>query len=337
MHLPERSIAIRRISLGEDEKDFYESVYKMSAARFDSYVEKGTLLHNYAHVFELLSRLRQACNHPYLVLHRPGSQDDGPKHQGSAHEPCGVCAKRIQHNESVVTLCRREALPPDIPSTSSHRARTVVHFTTRITIFGCTAMHPSPITCRRLTSGITPSHCAGTRSTTHACLSTCRAGWGRLALAALPLSASTCGQVIFWCQPVISQSRHLAIPVILPSRHLATPHHLAIPSPCYPVTSSSRHLITPSSRNPVIPYCGHTAYMIQYSMRMDRTLRLVGNCSDPCTVVTCEFHGQVGQGSSRGETRGVSARERWGSSSFSTRTISRAARNSTGWSRALWK
>ena len=30
---------------------------------FDTYVDKGTLLHNYAHIFELLSRLRQCTDH----------------------------------------------------------------------------------------------------------------------------------------------------------------------------------------------------------------------------------------------------------------------------------
>lgn len=29
----------------------------------------GSVLKNYAHILELLLRLRQACNHPYLVLH----------------------------------------------------------------------------------------------------------------------------------------------------------------------------------------------------------------------------------------------------------------------------
>jgi len=50
-------------------KDFYESIYKQSRAKFDTYVDKGTLLHNYAHIFDLLARLRQAVDHPYLVIH----------------------------------------------------------------------------------------------------------------------------------------------------------------------------------------------------------------------------------------------------------------------------
>lgn len=33
------------------------------------YVESGTLLNNYAHIFDLLIRLRQAVNHPYLVVY----------------------------------------------------------------------------------------------------------------------------------------------------------------------------------------------------------------------------------------------------------------------------
>src|SRR5690606_29925931 len=36
--------------------------------QFDSFVKSGTVLQNYATVLELLLRLRQACNHPFLVL-----------------------------------------------------------------------------------------------------------------------------------------------------------------------------------------------------------------------------------------------------------------------------
>ncbi|RQM19438.1 hypothetical protein B5M09_011584 [Aphanomyces astaci] len=36
-------------------------------AQFNTYVSAGTLLNNYAHIFDLLIRLRQAVDHPYLV------------------------------------------------------------------------------------------------------------------------------------------------------------------------------------------------------------------------------------------------------------------------------
>ena len=69
MKLPPLTIDIRETEMNEVERDFYESLYMLTRAKFDGYVKKGSVLHNYAHIFELLSRLRQACDHPYLVLH----------------------------------------------------------------------------------------------------------------------------------------------------------------------------------------------------------------------------------------------------------------------------
>ena len=36
--------------------------------KFDKFVEQGKVLHNYASILELLLRLRQCCDHPFLVL-----------------------------------------------------------------------------------------------------------------------------------------------------------------------------------------------------------------------------------------------------------------------------
>ena len=33
------------------------------------YVQAGSVLNNYANIFEVLMRLRQAIDHPYLVIH----------------------------------------------------------------------------------------------------------------------------------------------------------------------------------------------------------------------------------------------------------------------------
>ena len=67
--LPSLTIKVHVCQMDEVEKDFYESLYMLTRAKFDGYVKKGSVLHNYAHIFELLSRLRQACDHPYLVVH----------------------------------------------------------------------------------------------------------------------------------------------------------------------------------------------------------------------------------------------------------------------------
>lgn len=38
-------------------------------ASFDDYVQAGTLMNNYAHIFDLLTKMRQATNHPYMVVY----------------------------------------------------------------------------------------------------------------------------------------------------------------------------------------------------------------------------------------------------------------------------
>ncbi|KAF1326725.1 Atp-dependent helicase, partial [Globisporangium splendens] len=66
--LPPKLIRIRKDRLDERENDFYEAIYTQSQAQFNTYVSSGTLLNNYAHIFDLLIRLRQAVDHPYLVI-----------------------------------------------------------------------------------------------------------------------------------------------------------------------------------------------------------------------------------------------------------------------------
>eukprot|EP01117_Protostelium_nocturnum_P019089 TRINITY_DN8173_c0_g1_i1.p1 TRINITY_DN8173_c0_g1~~TRINITY_DN8173_c0_g1_i1.p1 ORF type:complete len:801 (+),score=290.78 TRINITY_DN8173_c0_g1_i1:82-2484(+) len=74
--LPPRLIHVRKDEFDEEENDFYEALYTQSKTTFNNFVEEGTILSNYAHVFDLLLRLRQAANHPYLVLHSRDREDD---------------------------------------------------------------------------------------------------------------------------------------------------------------------------------------------------------------------------------------------------------------------
>ncbi|KAG2371472.1 DNA repair protein [Vigna angularis] len=46
-----------------------------SEVKFDQFVEQGRVLHNYASILELLLRLRQCCDHPFLVMSRGDTQD----------------------------------------------------------------------------------------------------------------------------------------------------------------------------------------------------------------------------------------------------------------------
>lgn len=69
MELPPRLVQIKEVRLHPVEEDFYSALYTQTKSSFDDYVASGTLLNNYAHIFDLLIRMRQSVDHPYLVLY----------------------------------------------------------------------------------------------------------------------------------------------------------------------------------------------------------------------------------------------------------------------------
>jgi DNA repair protein RAD16 len=100
--------------LSEAERDFYSSIYKQTRTKFDAFVEQGTLLHNYAHIFDLLSRLRQAADHPYLVVHgrHGGAQYKGtqppplPSKSHGGADICGICQDEVLADELALSGCK---------------------------------------------------------------------------------------------------------------------------------------------------------------------------------------------------------------------------------------
>ncbi|KAJ4977231.1 hypothetical protein NE237_002337 [Protea cynaroides] len=104
--LPPTIVFLRRDSFDIKEEDYYNSLYNESQLQFNTYVEAGNLLNNYAHIFDLLTRLRQAVDHPYLVVHsRTGSLKNGSMSDPDNGEiVCGICHEAAE--DSVVTSCR---------------------------------------------------------------------------------------------------------------------------------------------------------------------------------------------------------------------------------------
>eukprot|EP00607_Mallomonas_marina_P011056 CAMPEP_0182423774 /NCGR_PEP_ID=MMETSP1167-20130531/9858_1 /TAXON_ID=2988 /ORGANISM="Mallomonas Sp, Strain CCMP3275" /LENGTH=431 /DNA_ID=CAMNT_0024603047 /DNA_START=105 /DNA_END=1400 /DNA_ORIENTATION=+ len=74
IQLPPRLVRVRQEPMDEREDDFYQALYTQSQAQFDTYVASGTVLNNYAHIFDILIRLRQAVDHPYLVIYSDSNQ-----------------------------------------------------------------------------------------------------------------------------------------------------------------------------------------------------------------------------------------------------------------------
>ncbi|XP_050206991.1 DNA repair protein RAD16 [Mercurialis annua] len=103
--LPPRMVKLRQDTLDVKEEDYYQSLYNESQARFNAYVQDGTVMNNYAHIFELLIRLRQAVDHPYLVVYsktaalRGGNLADA----NDAEQVCDICHDPAE--DPVVTNC----------------------------------------------------------------------------------------------------------------------------------------------------------------------------------------------------------------------------------------
>ncbi|KAL3652640.1 hypothetical protein CASFOL_002321 [Castilleja foliolosa] len=103
LSLPCRIITLRRDSLDVVEEDYYTALYSESQAQFDTYINAGTVLNNYAHIFELLLRLRQAVDHPYLVEYSLTAMERRGKTVESRDETCGLCNENEE--DIVVTAC----------------------------------------------------------------------------------------------------------------------------------------------------------------------------------------------------------------------------------------
>ncbi|XP_073226604.1 ATP-dependent helicase rhp16 [Cicer arietinum] len=104
--LPPRIVSLRRDSLDIKEQDYYESLYNESQAQFNTYVEENTLTNNYAHIFDLLTRLRQAVDHPYLVVYSPTAaalKGGNLTSNGNVEQACGLCHDAVE--DPVVTSC----------------------------------------------------------------------------------------------------------------------------------------------------------------------------------------------------------------------------------------
>ncbi|XP_049377528.1 ATP-dependent helicase rhp16-like [Solanum stenotomum] len=103
--LPPRIVTLRKDSLDANEEDYYTSLREESRAKFNAYIQDGTLMNNYSDIFDLLTRMRQALDHPYLVeysstvVDRSGSTNN----VGYIEQSCGLCHDLVE--DPIVTSC----------------------------------------------------------------------------------------------------------------------------------------------------------------------------------------------------------------------------------------
>ena len=102
--LPPKNIVLRKDAFDPFELDYYQSLYSQSQTQFNAYVSSGTLLNNYAHIFDLLIRLRQAVNHPYLVQFSEKNyfQRGRRRRKRTARAPSVMSQRRAVSSQSAV-------------------------------------------------------------------------------------------------------------------------------------------------------------------------------------------------------------------------------------------
>jgi len=126
LFLPQRLVSIRRDSLSEEEDEIYRNIYSDSTQQMGDLEEEGVVLNNIAHVFDLLTKLRQAVNHPLLLLLSPSynknntkvasheNQSDTTQQQDEVCSSCNVVLdndpssgnRKIEHSLSHILYCK---------------------------------------------------------------------------------------------------------------------------------------------------------------------------------------------------------------------------------------
>mmetsp|Transcript_10741 Transcript_10741/g.16204 ORF Transcript_10741/g.16204 Transcript_10741/m.16204 type:complete len:1099 (-) Transcript_10741:3731-7027(-) len=110
LELPPLTVKTIKLKLSRQERDFYEAIYKKTTTTFSSYVKSNSAMHNVAHIFELLSGLRQSVDHPYLFIYASKFDDDEImkemrlSQQGGA-DICAKCNQPVLALEAVQLGC----------------------------------------------------------------------------------------------------------------------------------------------------------------------------------------------------------------------------------------
>jgi len=112
LNLPRLSIKIKKIALSERESRAYNRIRDKDRQIVQDLAAKGTLMQNFAHVFSLIMRERQAANHPQLA--KFGLSSRCPCCQGEVDEMKDdvevlACGRHACHESCYAELFLREA------------------------------------------------------------------------------------------------------------------------------------------------------------------------------------------------------------------------------------
>ncbi|KAI9084982.1 hypothetical protein K1719_032974 [Acacia pycnantha] len=67
VNLPPKTIQLHKVDFSIEERAFYTKLEADTRTQFKAYAAAGTVKQNYANILSMILRLRQACDHPFLV------------------------------------------------------------------------------------------------------------------------------------------------------------------------------------------------------------------------------------------------------------------------------
>lgn len=67
MELPRKRVRMVELEFSEEERSLYRCVEAKSRDTMNKYIKQGTVMKNYSQILVMLMRLRQICDHPYLI------------------------------------------------------------------------------------------------------------------------------------------------------------------------------------------------------------------------------------------------------------------------------
>ncbi|KAI3982825.1 hypothetical protein MKX01_010308 [Papaver californicum] len=100
INLPSKTVNLTKVEFSAEERAFYSKLESDSRSQFKAYAAAGTLNQNYANILLMLLRLRQACDHPFLVK---------GYHSNSAGEASIKTAKKLPKEQLMDLLNNLEA------------------------------------------------------------------------------------------------------------------------------------------------------------------------------------------------------------------------------------
>ncbi|KAJ2370288.1 DNA repair protein rad16 [Coemansia sp. RSA 2607] len=103
MGLPPRIVVTRRDKFSPEEEDLYVSLFSNYQREFDTYAMHGTVLNNYANIFELITRMRLAANHPDLLRLKVDAKERVGADAGDTLV-CAICTEEAE--DPIVSKCK---------------------------------------------------------------------------------------------------------------------------------------------------------------------------------------------------------------------------------------